>query len=82
VLADLRWQAGERLALRLLYTHSEQQGVYKDNQVGVTASWALLTGSGTARLAPLSPIAPASTQFPTEQPAPQSPILPASPQSP
>ena len=82
VLADLRWQVGERLALRFLYTHSEQQGAYKDNQVGVTASWALLTGSGTARLAPLSPIAPASTQFPTEQPAPQSPILPASPQSP
>jgi hypothetical protein len=82
VLADLRWQVGERLALRFLYTHSEQQGVYKDNQVGVTASWALLSGAGTAQLAPLSPIAPASIQSPMEQPAPEAPILPANPQSP
>jgi hypothetical protein len=82
VLTDLRWQVGERLALRFIYTHSEQQGVYKDNQVGVTASWALLNKTATTQLAPLSPIAPASTQFSPEQPAPQAPILPANPQSP
>jgi hypothetical protein len=82
VLTDLRWQVGERLALRFIYTHSEQQGVYKDNQVGVTASWALLNKTATTQLAPLTPIAPASTQSPMEQPAPQSPILPANPQSP
>jgi hypothetical protein len=81
VLTDLRWQVGERLALRFIYSHSEQRGVYKDNQVGVTASWALVGAGATTQLAPLSPIAPASTQSPMEQPAPEA-ILPANPQSP
>jgi hypothetical protein len=82
VLADLRWQVGERLALRFIYSHSEQQGVYKDNQVGVTASWALLGAAPRTQSAPLSPISPASMQAPAAQPAPLSPISPESPQEP
>ena len=82
VQTDLRWQVGQRLALRFIYAHSEQRGAYKDNQVGVTASWALVGAGATTQFAPLSPIAPASTQSPMEQPVPQSPVFPANPQSP
>jgi hypothetical protein len=82
VLTDLRWQIGERLALRFIYAHSEQRGVYKDNQVGVTASWSLLGRAPATQFAPLSPFSPASTEAPAEEPAPRSPISPSSPQSP
>lgn len=81
VLTDLRWQVGPRLALRFIYAHSEQQGVYADNQVGVTASWALVGAAApTGQLAPLSPFSPASTQAPAAQPGPDSPITPVNPQ--
>jgi hypothetical protein len=79
VVADLRWQVGERLALRFIYAHSDQQGIYADNQIGVTASWSLL-GATTTQPAPLAPISPASTQAPTTQGLAPSPIPPASPQ--
>jgi hypothetical protein len=65
-LTDLRWQIGERLALRFLYAHSRQNGVYSDNQIGVTASWGLIgaqTPTGQAFPA-LTPVSPLSTQSP------------------
>jgi hypothetical protein len=65
-MTDLRWQVGERLALRFLYAHSSQHDVYRDNQIGVTASWALIGAQGpvTQALPGLTPISPASTQSP------------------
>ena len=65
-VADLRWQVGERLALRFLYGYSRQNDVYSDNQIGVTASWALI-GAQPRRGQPfpaLAPVSPASTQSP------------------
>jgi len=65
-LTDLRWQVGERLALRFIYTHTEQSGAYTANQIGVTAEWALL-GAQARIMQPspgLSPISPASTRYP------------------
>jgi hypothetical protein len=65
VLADLRWQVGERLALRFIYGHSSQNGVYSDNQIGVTASWALIGAQAPMpAFQPLTPISPVSTQAP------------------
>jgi hypothetical protein len=66
VLTDLRWQVGERLALRFIYAHSSQSGVYRDNQIGLTASWALIGGQPPATQAfpALTPVAPGSTQSP------------------
>jgi hypothetical protein len=63
---DLSWQVGERLALRFIYAHTSWSGVYSDNQVGVTASWALIGGQGNAAqpYPVLSPIAPVSTRSP------------------
>jgi hypothetical protein len=65
-MTDLRWQVGERLALRFLYAHSTQHDVYRDNQIGVTASWALLGAHGpvTQAFPGLTPISPVSTQSP------------------
>ena len=65
-MTDLRWQVGERLALRFLYAHSSQHDVYRDNQIGVTASWALLGAHGpvTQAFPGLTPISPVSTQSP------------------
>ena len=63
---DLRWQVGQRLALRFLYAHSSQQDVYRDNQIGVTASWSLLGAQPpvTQAFPGLTPISPVSTQSP------------------
>jgi hypothetical protein len=63
-LTDLRWQVGARLALRFVYAHSEQSGAYADNQIGVTADWALLGAQASIMQPPpgLSPISPASTR--------------------
>jgi hypothetical protein len=65
-MTDLRWQLGERLALRFLYAHSTQHDVYRDNQIGVTASWALLGAQApvTKPFPALTPISPVSTQSP------------------
>jgi len=65
-MTDLRWQLGERLALRFLYAHSIQHDVYRDNQIGVTVSWALLGAQApvTQAFPALTPISPASTQSP------------------
>jgi hypothetical protein len=65
-LTDLRWQVGERLNLRFIYAHSRQSSTYSDNQVGITASWAVIgaqaaTGGALPALAPVSPL---STQSP------------------
>jgi hypothetical protein len=52
--------------LRFLYAHSSQHDVYRDNQIGVTASWALIGAQApvTQALPGLTPISPASTQSP------------------
>ncbi len=65
-LADLRWQVGERFALRFLLAHTEQVGVYRDNQVGITGSWALLgpQAHGGQAFPGLAPLSPASTRSP------------------
>jgi hypothetical protein len=66
VLADLRWQVGERLSLRFIYAHSSQNGVYSDDQIGVTASWALIGAQAPMNQAfpALKPLSPESTQSP------------------
>jgi hypothetical protein len=71
-VADLRWQVGERLALRFLYAHSRQNDVYSDNQIGVTASWALIGAQmGLGRPFPaLTPVSPLSTQSPASTQSP------------
>jgi hypothetical protein len=70
-LTDLRWQAGRRITLRFLFAHSQYLGI-RDNQVGLLASYALISGgqlggielggsSGETQPAPgISPIAPTS----------------------
>ena len=65
-LTDLRWQVGERLALRFIYTYSKQSGVYSDNQIGVTASWAFIGAQApmTQAFPALTPVSPLSTQSP------------------
>jgi hypothetical protein len=65
-MTGLRWQVGERLALSFLYAHSTQQDVYRDNQIGVTASWALIGARApvTQAFPALTPISPVSTQSP------------------
>jgi hypothetical protein len=65
-ITDLQWQVGERLAMRFIYAHSSQSGVYSDNQVGVIASWALIAAQANAAqpYPGLAPIAPASTLSP------------------
>jgi hypothetical protein len=65
-LTDLRWQVGERLGLRLVYVHTRQNSAYSDNQIGVTAEWALVGAhAGIVQPNPgLSPISPASTRSP------------------
>jgi len=63
---DLQWQVGQRLALNFIYAYSGQNGAYADNQIGVTASWALLGAQarGLQSAPGLSPVAPASTRVP------------------
>jgi hypothetical protein len=45
LLTDLRWHVGPRISVRFLYAHSTLTGAYSDNQIGVTASYALTTGA-------------------------------------
>jgi hypothetical protein len=65
-LTDLHWQVGERLALRFIYAYSKQSGVYSDNQIGVTASWAFVGAQApmTQAFRALTPVSPLSTQSP------------------
>jgi hypothetical protein len=65
-LTDLRWQVGERLAVRFIYAFSKQSGVYSDNQIGVTASWALIGAQAPVAqgFPALTPVSPLSTQSP------------------
>ena len=63
-LTSLSWQVGERLAMRFIYAHSGWSGVYSDNQLGVTVSWALIAAQANAAqpYPGMTPIAPASTR--------------------
>jgi hypothetical protein len=65
-LTDLRWQVGERLALRFVYAYGRQSGVYSDNQIGVIASWSLVGAQPTTGAAypGLTPVSPLSTESP------------------
>ena len=45
LLTDLRWHIGPRVSVRFVYAHSTLTGSYSDNQIGVTASYALTTGA-------------------------------------
>lgn len=65
VSTGLRWQVGEHLAMRFIYTHSRQNGVYGENQIGVIASWALLGANASIMqsAAGLAPVATTSTRY-------------------
>jgi len=66
-VTDLRWQVGERLALRFIYAHSRQNGAYSEDQVGVTASWTFVGARAPMMRQPfseLAPVSPVSTQSP------------------
>jgi hypothetical protein len=70
---DLRWQLGQRLALRFLYGYSRQTpNGYTENQVGVIASYALMpTGqSAQSSMEPGSPMIPGTLPGSTPQPHP------------
>jgi hypothetical protein len=61
-LTDLRWQVGEHLNLRFIYSYTSWSSVYSSSQIGVIASWALIPSRATQEGPPsLSPISPAST---------------------
>ena len=58
-ITSLRWHVGPRISVRFLYAHSTLTGSYSNNQVGVTASYALTTGAKTPDTL-LQPASPAS----------------------
>lgn len=56
-IANLRWQVGERLGLRLLYAHSAlTPHRYTENQVGLIAYYGLIPPSQAPGLLPTSPM--------------------------
>src|SRR5882762_401431 len=66
-LMSLRWRLGERVGLRFIYAHSTlTPHGYADNQVGVTASYALAAAGQAGSQAPevpaLQPTSPMSAQ--------------------
>jgi hypothetical protein len=66
-LTSLRWRIGERVGLRFIYAHATQTPHgYADNQLGVTASYALTAASQAGSQAPaapaLQPTSPMSAQ--------------------
>src|SRR5262249_14705645 len=70
-ITSLHWRLGQRFGLRFIYAHSTQSnGGYHENQIGVTASYAILQGSQQA-LQPES--------LPTEPPTLTPGALPGSP---
>ena len=66
VLTSLRWRIGERVGLRFIYAYVTQTPYgYADNQVGVTASYALTArhaGSQAPEAPALQPTSPMSAQ--------------------
>ena len=67
-ITSLRWQIGQRFALRFIYAHeSLNPHRYDVNQVGITASYALV-GTPYAMGSPQSllPASPMSSQFPQQ----------------
>jgi hypothetical protein len=66
-ITSLRWKLGERVGLRFIYAHSTlTPHGYADNQVGVTASYALTAAGQAGSQAPaapaLQPTSPMSAQ--------------------
>ena len=66
-ITSLRWRLGERVGLRFIYAHSTlTPHGYADNQVGVTASYALTAAGQAGSQAPaapaLQPTSPMSAQ--------------------
>jgi hypothetical protein len=45
VLASLRWHVGPRVSVRFIYAHSTLTNSYSENQVGITAAYALTRGA-------------------------------------
>ena len=76
-IATLRWQLGQRLGLRFVYAHSTvSPNGYHNNQIGVIASYSLITRS--SQVESLQPVAPISSQQPFQSLAPP-PVAPAEP---
>src|ERR1700689_269430 len=73
-LTSLRWKVGQRVGLRLVYSHYElSPHAYGDNQVGLIVSYSLpVPGAGAPRGATSSPWGPYGLQ----PPPPMSPQLP------
>lgn len=46
-VTSLRWHVGPRISVRFLYAHSTLSGFYSNNQIGITASYALTAGAKT-----------------------------------
>jgi hypothetical protein len=66
-ITSLRWRLGERVGLRFIYAHTTlSPHGYSDNQVGVTASYALTAAGQAGSQAPaapaLQPTSPMSAQ--------------------
>jgi hypothetical protein len=60
-LTDLRWQIGQRVALRFIYVHSSFNGI-NDNQLAITAAYQVLGAAPGTTPPVLQPISPMSTQ--------------------
>ncbi|MGH9522351.1 MAG: hypothetical protein ACRD3E_07450, partial [Terriglobales bacterium] len=70
LITSLRWQLGERLAVRFLYLHSSlNPNGYQENEVGVMVAYAFVgTPQPMASPAMLLPTSPMSSQFPAQVP--------------
>jgi hypothetical protein len=70
VITTLRWQLGERFALRFIYAHASlNPHGYQENQAGITVSYALVgTPQAVTSPAMLLPTSPMSSQYPAQVP--------------
>jgi hypothetical protein len=70
VITTLRWQLGERFALRFIYAHASlNPHGYQENQAGVTVSYALVgTPQAITSPAMLLPASHMSSQYPAQVP--------------
>jgi hypothetical protein len=70
VITTLRWQLGERLALRFIYAHASlNPNGYQENQAGLTVSYALVgTPQAITSPAMLLPASHMSSQYPAQVP--------------